>query len=806
MKTRVSMFVSASILTLCAAQAASAQTQTTPPAEEKAPAPESDDTETREIVVTARDHAGLLETRPTSTVFGVDKSLLETPRSASFVSSVTLDRYGVQNITDLAALTPGAATAMWYGVPGSLNIRGTMSDNYFRGFSRLPNWGTYATPMGAASEVQIVRGPPSAIYGAGKVGGFTNFIPKTAQTADLHLLTEIEAQAEVTVGSYSRTNVNGQIGVPVTLGGVQGGLFTYVEVEDSDSYYINAYREHTLVQASGVFDLGGDVRLEFGGMYYYYNGARPVVNRVTQNLIDNGVYETGRDTTLVDLDGNGRLTPNEAGGAVNFSLPYTTAVLPARNTLDIGVGTTQLDHRTIFWSDDDFSNSKTQTYYADIGKAIGDSTIKFQLFYDKLDHQRANSYGVPARYLSEVGEARLSGDFKLDFGEWLTTSNVVGASFRKFDGVDYETYKSAFLALDRRDLSYGATPTDNFDSPFTTEPGGIGLTWETIVDTKYDETALFGVADIDLFEAVNVIAAGRYDWWNISSVDSGTQAGAIKNITYEDSQGDFTYSLSASLTLVHGFMPYYTHASASALETNQAGGVNPSLITQNAWLSASLLDEVGVKFELMNGVLVGALSGYRQERTKYNQLNDTVEGEIAKGLELELRWLASRSLSFTLTGNTQRTEVKGPITGSARVGPYYTGRTCAETCGGNYSIPNLSVLIGRGNYKYTLIPDEQVSFFGNYTSPELSWGRVGSTVGIVYTGETKMYVPGGVNFHDRAIVNASVYATFGKTTLTLGTTNAFDKKYYMPASDAFANSAAIPGLGREWRITLRHRL
>ena len=80
-----------------------------------------------EIVVKARDKAGLLETRPNNTVFGLDKPLLETPRSASFVSDTTLQRYGIETIDGLTAVSPGTYTASFYGVPGALNIRGTLS-------------------------------------------------------------------------------------------------------------------------------------------------------------------------------------------------------------------------------------------------------------------------------------------------------------------------------------------------------------------------------------------------------------------------------------------------------------------------------------------------------------------------------------------------------------------------------------------------------------------------------------------------------------------------------------------------------
>jgi len=123
-----------------------------------------------EIVVKARDKAGLLEKQPNNTVFGIDKPLLETPRSASFVSDVTLQRYGIETIDGLTAVSPGTYTASFYGVPGALNIRGTLAENYFRGFKRVENRGTYSTPIGGAARIEILRGPPTPVYGAGKVG------------------------------------------------------------------------------------------------------------------------------------------------------------------------------------------------------------------------------------------------------------------------------------------------------------------------------------------------------------------------------------------------------------------------------------------------------------------------------------------------------------------------------------------------------------------------------------------------------------------------------------------------------------
>ena len=97
---------------------------------------------------------------------------------------------------------------------------------YFEGFKRVENRGTYATPIGDASEVQVVRGPPNPIMGAGKVGGLLNFIPKTAKDAGAYIQ-QPTGEIDLTGGSYDKKEATVQGGAPVSIGGLQGGLYGY---------------------------------------------------------------------------------------------------------------------------------------------------------------------------------------------------------------------------------------------------------------------------------------------------------------------------------------------------------------------------------------------------------------------------------------------------------------------------------------------------------------------------------------------------------------------------------------------------
>jgi len=761
-----------------------------------------------EIVVKARDKAGLLEKQPSNTVFGIDKPLLETPRSASFVSDVTLQRYGIETIDGLTAVSPGTYTASFYGVPGALNIRGTLAENYFRGFKRIENRGTYSTPIGAAEQIQIVRGPPTPIYGSGKVGGMLNFIPKSGKNEGGYL-TEPTGEVTLTYGSYNKKNATAQLGLPANFGAVTGGVYLYGEVEDSHSFYKGIYPRRQTGELSADFDLGAGWTTAFGGMLYHSKGdvQTPGWNRLTQALIDSQTYITGRDTSLKDGDGNGRLTPNEIG-----FYPYASAMYlayygfpssDALHTLDVGVGTTKLSPRQVYISGADFSKTRTNTLYYDLVKELTPSSaIKLQLFYDDQENKRFVSYGYPAWFDSSVWEARLTYNFAYDLGI-ITSKSFVGASYRSFDGRRRESYNSGLIALDRRDIAFGATPTDIIGNPFNANDG---VKWENDNKSDWKQRGVFFTTDIMVGERLNLMLGGRYDDYDVKSNDTGflsyTVAGQQKA-----GKGQGTYTASLTYKTPVGMMPYISYAKASALEMSQAGDIAPGLVANGAWLSDSDLAEAGVKFQLLKGTLVGSLAGYRQNRTQLlNGPPISIQGTRAKGVELEVRWLASEHLSFTFSGNTQHTTVKGPDTSFQYIPAYTAGVSGQQGYGGTYVVWAFNSLPGRaGDYDYTLIPKSVVSLYGAYTSDDHDWGKVGGALGVTHVTKTSGTVQSAVTYPAYWVASGSVYYEYGPYTATLNVDNLFDKLYFTPDADSYANLGALPSKGREWRVTLSRK-
>jgi iron complex outermembrane receptor protein len=772
-----------------------------------------------ESVTVTGDRAHLIELQPSETAFGIAKPLLETPRAITVVSDTTLARYGVTGVDTLSAITPSAYTASYYGVEGAVNLRGTLAESYFRGFKRVEDRGTYQTPLGDAAGIEILRGPPSPIYGAGKVGGLINFIPKS-ESGDQDGIT---GEGAVTYGSYSKRNMTGQVGVPLDLGFAHGGIHAYGEIDDSFSYYRGLHPSHQLAELSADF-AAGPWALSADYMVYHSNGdvQTPGWNRLTQALINNGTYTTGRNTSLKDADGNGRLTLNELGGnpytfspafqPLYLAAPYCGTCTDLAHTLDSGFGTTWINRRTVYIAPGvDFSNTITNTGFVELARALDNGdTLRLQAFADTLSNDRFVSYGFPGSYRTQIGEARARYDFRRDgFDGKLTIQTVAGVSWRYAHAIGKESFNSGTIALDRRDISQGPAANDIVDSPFNIDPAGaVGLGWESDVRSNTNDAGLFVTSDIAWEHGLDLTLGGRYDAYNVRSVDQGVLA--FEAPSGRGAKGSLTYSASLSYKTDFGVVPYITNAKSSAIEIGQASQVATSLLAANDWLSSSFLNEAGIKFAFLDDHLVGSLAWYRQDRTQLQQSLGavTVMGTRGQGGEAEIRAVLDQNFSVTLAASTQHTIIKGPDHSFQ----YIPARTAAVSpqkgFGGAYVVYDFSTLVP-ANYEDTLVPHAVISPYVTYTSDAgtsdagasaFEWG---ASLGGTYVTQTAQTVPNPLLFPSYVTLNLSTFIRTDLWEADLNVDNFADARYFTPDADTYANLGALPGVGRTWRITLK---
>jgi iron complex outermembrane receptor protein len=253
-------------------------------------------------------------------------------------------------------------------------------------------------------------------------------------------------------------------------------------------------------------------------------------------------------------------------------------------------------------------------------------------------------------------------------------------------------------------------------------------------------------------------------------------------------------------------VPYVTTAKSAAVEIGQASEVLTSLLAGRDWLSNSFLNEAGVKFTALDDHLQGSLDWYVQNRTQLNHGGGsaTVAGTVARGAELELRYVATPNLSLTLASSLQHTTIKGPDHSFAYVPARSYGVTPQNGFGGSYIVFDFSTLPGRGgNYENTLLPHAVISPYLTWTGDAQSWGHWGATFGGTYVGHTQQTVPSGITYPSYITLNASAFAQWDVWEADVNVNNLADERYFTPGADTYANLSALPGIGRVWKITLK---
>ncbi|MCZ4109444.1 TonB-dependent receptor [Brevundimonas diminuta] len=774
-------------------------------------------TQIGDVVVTARfDPLSRLQKGATDSFTGLDRSLLETPRSASRVSSDTIARYGMENVDDLVAAVPGAYTASFFGVPGNLNVRGTLADTYFQGFKRIENRGSFSSNLGAAAYVEVLRGPSSPIYGPGKVGGLLNFVPKSARGVDARYADEMSGGVNVTVGSYGRRNAAADLVVPVG----EGGIALYVEREDSDSYYRNIHPEHLNLQATYVGDFGDGWSGEVNLMHFEESGRiqSPGWNRVTQNLIDNGVYITGRDTDMVDLDGSGMIEYGEIdaafgawGGTSNIrQIKEYGGKNNPKFALDEGVGTTKLSRRNVMADDADYNDSRTFTAYAGLRKEMANgSVLAVKAFMDDIENQRFTSFGFAADYDARALEGRVTYSFPSRFGQHVSADTVVGAGYRDHTAKQYESFLSGYIALNRRDLSHGSTAGDRIAAPLMKD--GVQM-WDSRHEMEWNSRSVFAMSDITIFDRFSILAGLRWDDYDLKAINRGETVFGLKDTWVENGKAAMTWSLSARYETPWGLTPYVTFAEPRSLESTQTGGVSVGTVTSNLFISPSELKEVGVKFSLLDSALFGGAAYYEQFRRRTDMLGN-VSGNTSEGFELEAHWLATDRLSFTTALTLQETRVDAPGKGKGEyleLRPEQFGLDPASAYGGTFAVNNAGTFAELADgYVVRTMPDTVFSLFGAYTTEPFSLmgteASAGFTAGATYVSETGGVFENSLRLPAYTLAKAAAYVKVRNVTVSANIDNLFDEEYFTPSAEVYKEVAVMPGLPRMFRVNLAYR-
>jgi outer membrane receptor protein involved in Fe transport len=254
------------------------------------------------------DPRRVLPNGASTSAFGFSKAPLDTPRAVSFVSDETIQLFGLSAVEDLVRMVPGTFTTTRFGIQGSVDVRNVPADFYIRGMKRLSLQGHARSVLAAMDSIEVVRGPPSPIFGMGKIGGYVNAVPTAGRARTGGYIAEPQGFVQGITGAYDRNEWSFGIGGPVRLQSKQGGYYLYGLHEDSSSFTRGVpVRQDVAQGALSVDRFIGPFRLETGANYQLSRTAGALTGRLTQDLVDHWRYIRGSPLVNLDLNGNGSI-------------------------------------------------------------------------------------------------------------------------------------------------------------------------------------------------------------------------------------------------------------------------------------------------------------------------------------------------------------------------------------------------------------------------------------------------------------------------------------------------------------------
>ena len=625
---------------------------------------------------------------PNNSLFGLNQSLEDIPRSVSVADAELLTRYNVKTVNDIVTVASGAFTGSYFGIPGSVFLRGDVGDNFFRGFRRVENRGNYQTPVAATDHIEIVKGPPSPIYGGGRIGGFMNFVPKTARSESAKWLEQPTGKATVTYGSYDQKIASVETGIPFKIGSHRAGLYAFVEGEDTHSFFKGVADRYKLAQLAFDMELSSKWRLQFGGQAYKNLGTQNIGwNRVTQDLVDHQTYLAG--TPMVNLATNGynigskdiaanTLTTfafqQDMSGPFLFGSPDLAklyALDPAT------VHNVKLPLNRIMIDEGDFTQTTTGTAYFDVVYDIKEGlNFKNQSFFDTMDHKKYSSYGFGAGYTPWVFENKSTLTSSWNPGRVVNLQTQAGLSVRRVE-VHAGEERDWYQVIDRRDLSIGAQPNDRFQGPFNSNPR---IDFNYYHFGRYKDVGGYALSSLTLWNRLHATGGVRFDRYspNFIGRDNGE---SLTPATSIDTTA--TYNASLSYRLPIHLEPYATVATSHFLDLGQGNELDVYEIQNGTYTQPSTLYEFGVKTSGLPQKVYGSIAAFQQKRSSYNSQSKSIDYFKTRGVEGEVRAFLARRLSLTGTVTWQDPEQLN-VPFLLGIPPSLLGLTPAQAYGGRF--------------------------------------------------------------------------------------------------------------------------
>ncbi len=594
--------------------------------------------------------------RPIGSVMGDAESILDIPRSVTSVNAEWMKERSIHDTMDLGQFSPGVYSPSEYGLACVPQIRGQLAEIYVDGQTTKFNRNSILPSFNGVEAIDIVKGPGSAVYGpqTDAAGGYINLVMKTPYFDATH--GEIETTWGGWTSGHSYSNPEFQVDVGGPLSKDLAYRASYLS-RYGDGYYQYSKNDTQDLYVALSYVPGKAVKLDWWAQYYYdRETSSPGFNRVTQDLLDNGVYIGGPSQTL------GLFGQTFAQGPYFFLLNPATAFK------------TKLQPYQVLTSPYDFVHSdKFQTQLKATDELSATSSLVNLLYFEDESERQRSLYGysnyVPTSW--RVSD-RLEWHDEFDTGP-LKHKLISGLDAHHDRLVSYEDFSSEPIS-----------PYDLTASPYTwvypgyfqngnvggfNVPGqfgfsGSGFTESGDQDSTVTSIGAFVQDTVSFTSKLSGVFGLRGDHIDASAespVFVGKPAGSLYSATA--SVFDPSYFSSLVYKLPASASVYATFDRVNSIEgsANFAGidGTGGNAGLKTAAKTVSKLYEVGYKQSLFHDQLYYSVALFQQTR-KDPQLFGPALLNKDNGLEFEAVYQPSKRWSF----NANATYQDGTLFGS----------------------------------------------------------------------------------------------------------------------------------------------
>jgi len=742
--------------------------------------------------------------RPFSSVFGTDDNIVDVPRNVTIISRQQLSDISIGSVLDFTKLTSSSYSTTNFGAPSNPAIRGLTADIFINGVrGRITSNGNgLPLDFNSVESVNIVKGPATAVQGTSMyVGGFVDLVTKRPY------FDGFKGSVSATVGSYSQREWTIDVGGPISQTAAYRLSYSGTDSKGYSWDYYN--KNHSIYGALTLRPTKGYEIFINGTIALYHYTENWGLNRVTQDLIDNGNYLTGVNSNaapdFVRYPVTGYATA--AGVPITFSnlgtiggtpapvsdpqnSRWVTSGFPAGNRVVFGPTVKISRHQRLIKPGDhsrgrEYNFQVIQTKTVDAGLKVVNNS-----FFSYTKRNTLSSY-----YYSEVIDPSWFAENRTEiiFTKPSYTLNT-GLDLRyqrtkAYDDYFFEPANVWDLTRDPNFIDVYRSAT--FPNPFTSLPipgwpgryATDGITNGDTNDSRGTTVGVFAQGTRRFSDALSLVLGGRLDRFSarvreplLASHPTASIAVWVPNwntsLVYKPSP-------TASVYATYNFSRNTSGAVGVGGGITGWNSTGTALFKDN-FLQPSELIELGTKYALMQSRVFLNFAVFDQRRTFKSTSSTIIQSFHSRGFEAELNYQPDKRLYGTLSYSAVDAKSSAGFQSDGGVGQFFNSKSTEGRVSG--------------------LPRHLFNALISYTF-DSGWGL---NANALVTSPINNNFAGTLVIPTQHQIDAGLSYTQKTWSARLTLSNLTNQKNWAPPNAVYGNASILPLPGTQFQLNLKY--